>query len=336
MRFFRSSKITLGLDIGSHSVKAVQLLRESSSEIRLISLGLAEIDQNLKGPADGVLSAIKSAIKDFDLKKTPLITSLSGSSLVIKQVTFPTSSPKEIESSLKWEASRHIPIPLDRVELIYQIRKINKEEKNAEVLLAAVDKELLQNHLNLLNQIFLQPIIIDANPLALANAFLTLNPDNEDKNIAIIEIGASATTVTIFRKGDFFFTRDIPFGGNRFTREVQEIYHLDYPQAELFKKQENLDPNLMKPAFNNLLLEIRQSLLFYDTRTGNKGYEEIVFTGGGAKLRGLSSYLEENLNLPMVAFEPFENVKIDDNVLPDVLGKGKPQLGVAMGLALRG
>lgn len=337
MNFFRSSnKTAIGLDIGSHSVKAVQLLKEGPSSLRLLALGVAEIGQPRENHFETIIPAVNNALKDCNLKKTQLITSLGGSSVVIRQINFPSSSYKEIESSLKWEGSHHIPMPVDTVEMRFQIRKVSKDEKSSEVLLVAVNKALLQNHLTLLSEMQLEPHIIDVNPLALANAFLALTPNPEDKNIAIIGVGASTTTVTIFRKDGLFFTRDISLAGNRFTREIQSIYHLDYPQAELFKKEETIDQHQMQPVFNQLLSDIRQSLLFYDTRTGNNGYEEIILTGGGANLPGLSSYLEKNLSLPVIEFNPLNNLQMDEHLSGSDLTKVALQLGAAVGLALRG
>ena len=115
--------------------------------------------------------AITHALEDCDVGKVRLITSLGGSSAVIKQVSFPLVSEKEIESSLKWEANRHIPMPLDKVELAFHVRTVNKDENSSEVLLVAADKGLLRQHLDLLDEVELRPDIVDVGPLALANAF---------------------------------------------------------------------------------------------------------------------------------------------------------------------
>ena len=338
MKLFRSPVVALGLDIGSHTIKAVRLLKEGSSEIRLTGFSVSEIEQNfnLKNPFEATLACLTNVLQDFELKNTRVITSLSGHNLVIKHVSFPTASPQEIESSLPWEASKYIPLALDSVELKYQIKKINKEGKNSEVLLVAIDKECFQNHLNLLGRLNMQPWIIDANPLALTNAFLAFCRDKEEKNHVLIELGASSTTISIFRKRGFFFTRDISLGGNRFTQAIHENYQMDYSQAELFKKQGEISFEVTKPVFDKFLLEIRQSLLYYDTRTGNKGFEEIIITGGASQVVGLASFLQENLSLPVNYFRPLENIRIAEQVPFDGLKKRESQLGVAIGLALRG
>ena len=333
MKLFRSA-ITLGLDIGSRSVKAVQLLKDSNGP-RVISIGVAEIEPYSQNKIETIITAIKRIFKDNSFKKGQLVTALGGNSVVLKQVTFPSSSPKEIESALKWEASQYIPFPLDKVELRYQIRYSRKDQKSSEILLVAVDKVLLQNHLNLLNQINLHPKIIDVNPLALANAFLTLSGENEDNNIVMLDIGANTTILNIFRKDAFFFTRDISFGGDLFTREIQSRHNLDYTLAEPFKKEDKFDQPMMRPILNRLISELRQSLLFYDTRTNNLGYEKIILSGGGAQLPGLSHYLEENLKLPVIAFRPLKNIQIDKNMTEDDFESVESQIGVAMGLALR-
>jgi type IV pilus assembly protein PilM len=325
----------VGLDIGSHTVKAIQLLREKSSQIRLLSLGVAEIDKGTENQTESIPAAITKALEDCDLERVRLITALGGSSAVIKQVSFPLVSEKEIESSLKWEASRHIPVSLDNVELSFQVRSANKDENSSEVLLVAADKVMLRQHLDLLEEVELRPDIVDVSPLALANAFLTLSSEDEGKNIALIDIGASSTIISVFRRGGFFFTRDISIGGDTFTAEIQNIYRLEYPQAEVFKREEPVDLEQMKPVLDQLLLEIRQSLLFYDNKSGHKGYEDFFVTGGGAKLSGLSGYLEENLNLPVNDFRPLADIQVDNNVPEDTLETLESQLGVAMGLALR-
>jgi len=330
-----SKKTTLGLDIGSYSIKAIQLAKEDSSRYRVVSLRVTEIEKESENPHEAIITAIKNSLEGVNPKKTRLVTSLGGSSVLIKQVTFPSSSPKEIESSLKWEAPQYIPLPLDKIELKFQIRRVNEDGKSSEVLLVAVDKGALQRQLEFLKSAGVEPQIIDVNPLALANAFLTFSSKDEDKNVAMIDIGASSTIITIFRKGGFFFSRDISIGGDRFTREIQKTYRLEYLQAERFKKKEEVDLNLIKTVLDQLLLEIRQSLLFFDTRTGHQGYEEIIITGGGARLPGLISYLEKNLNLPIISFNPLSNLKMDFNLSEDEVEKIETQVGVAMGLALR-
>lgn len=336
MRLFRSSKTSVGLDIGSHTVKAIQLLKEKPSQIRLLSLGIAEIDKGSENRIESIPAAVTHALEECDVGKARLVTALGGSSAVIKQVSFPLVSEKEIESSLKWEASRHIPMPLDSVELSFQVRAVNKDEKSSEVLLVAADKVMLRQHLDLLDEIELRPDIIDVSPLALANAFLTFFSEDEEKNIAMIDIGAGSTIITIFRRGGFFFSRDISIGGDTFTREIQNIYHLEYPQAEIFKRKETVDLAQIKPVLDQLLLEIRQSLLFYDNKTGNKGYEDFIVTGGGARLPGLTTYLESNLNLPVNRFRPLSAIRIDENISVSTIEEVESQVGVAIGLALRG
>jgi type IV pilus assembly protein PilM len=338
LRVFRRPTVTLGLDIGSYNVKGVRLVKERASAIRLTGFSVAEVDQNLnlKNPFEATLSALAQVIKDFELKNTRVVTSLGGHNLVIKQVTFPTTASKEIESSLPWEAGKHIPFSSDSVEFACQVKKINKEGKTSEVLLAAVDKGYFQNHLDLLSRLNLQPWIIDVNPLALANAFLAFCRDNGEKNHVLIDLGASATTISIFQKGGFFFTRDISLGGKSFTQAMHENYKMDYSRAEAFKKEGKISFEVTKPVFDQFLLEIRQSLLYYDTRTGHKGFEEIIITGGTSQIVGLASFLQENLNLPVNCFRPLENIKIDEQVSFESLEKWESQLGVAIGLALRG
>ncbi|MBN2466656.1 MAG: type IV pilus assembly protein PilM [Deltaproteobacteria bacterium] len=316
-------------------MKAVHIARKGHTLIKLIEVGIAEIQKSSENPTNARISAIQTVLDSCNFTKGNVVTSVGGSSVVIKQVTFPTMSPKEIDSSLKWEAGQYIPLPGDEAEIKFQIRTADKVENRSEVLLVAVKKESLKDHLNLIRHFDFQPRIVDATPLALANAFLNSTANHEDKNIVLVEIGAGATVITIFRKGGFFLTRDISIGGDRFTGEVQAVYNLPYSEAEKAKKEKGFDLDLVKSVLDQLLLELRQSLLYYDTRTGNKGYHEIVVTGGGSRLTGLDSYLEDKFRIPVVDFNPFSAITGEDNS-PENLQALAPQLGVAMGLALRG
>jgi len=117
---------------------------------------------------------------------------------------------------------------------------------------------------------------------------------------------------------------------------MHENYKMDYSRAEAFKKEGKISFEVTKPVFDQFLLEIRQSLLYFDTRTGHKGFEEIIITGGASQIVGLASFLQENLNLPVNYFQPLKNIHIDEQVPLEALEKWESQLGVAIGLALRG
>ncbi|MDY6862110.1 MAG: type IV pilus assembly protein PilM [Thermodesulfobacteriota bacterium] len=346
--FLHSSKSCIGLDIGSHTVKAVQLIKKGASVPHVTSMGMAEIDTNIEQSGESTVSAVKSVLKDCDFQKTRLVTSLGGGLIIIKQTSLPISSHKEIEAYLKWEGSQYITLPMDSVVIKFQPRYLSSDKKSTEVLLVAADKNLFENHINFLSQIQLKPEVVDVNPLALANAYLALNPDNEDRNIVMLEVGAATTILNIFRKGGFFFTRDLSIAGNKFTLEVQNsrkvdsflpelsIDDIDFYQAEIHKREETLDLDIIKAVLNKLLLEIRQSLLFYDNKTGGRGFKEIILTGGGANLPGLSSFLSENLSIPITYFNPLEYVQIDNKIADDDLINKGTQFAIAVGLALRG
>jgi len=335
VRFFNNAQTTLGLDIGSHTVKAVVLRKKDHAQPQLIACGIAEIDRQHTSTTAAVKAAGESCLSHCNPKKYPLVTAVGGNSLIIKEIVFPSTPPKEIESALKWEAGRYIPVPGDSIVLKFQIKGVREDGKNADLLLAAVEKKLLQEHTDLLETLQLCPRIIDAVPLALANCYCSLSPQEADHNEAIIEIGATTSYLMLFRRQGQFFCRDIPFGGDRFTEGIQTYYQEDFLQAEQRKRTGDFEAEAIQPVCEQILHEIRQSLFYYDTKTGNKGFQMLKLSGGGAHVRGLNNYLEKMLSLPIVYFEPLQSVTVGDEVQPDCMHHAKGHLGVAIGLALR-
>jgi type IV pilus assembly protein PilM len=335
--FKGSSKISLGLDIGSHTVKAVQLEKNKEGN-RLLSYDIVEIsgfEQDFERV--NVAEAVKEILKGKNLEDTKLVTSVGGSQLVIRQIHFPLILPKELESSLRFEVSQHIPFPIDEVELKFQILSRNQSSKTMEVLLVAITRKTLEEHLQLVDQLELRPAIIDVNPLALMNCLLAKGDYKKEEAVVLLDIGAQITTLSIFREGLPYFTRDIMLAGNDFTRQLRDKKSLSFSQAEKLKKAGKWDLKLLEPILSQLVSEIQQSLLYFDKRTEGGRFERINLSGGSARTKGLESFLSDRLSLPVNIVSPFKNILMEGEYGPnEELNTCFPQLTLALGLALRG
>ncbi|MBN2373005.1 type IV pilus assembly protein PilM [bacterium] len=344
-----SEKKALGVDIGSYSLKYV-LVQKGIGGIKLLDYNIVDLHPEGGGDADGGMSpekALRSMVSGIDLDSTKVISSVSGPSVIVRHVQFPQMSEKELMSSLNWEARSYIPFPLDEINLDYQILPRKEKDRRLDVILVSVTKKLLRSHLDLLESAYIEPAIVDINPLSMINTYMMTCNDNEAKTIALLNMGAQSSSLSIYRIGSLFFTRDIRIGGNSFTKLVQSKFKISYAEAESIKKgaSGNDTPtektqdmqNIFKPLLDELILETRRSLIYYDNQTGKKGFSFIVLTGGGSLLNGLPETLESELDIPVQFLEPFRKLRLEGVVSPALLKKEiSERLSLSIGLALRG
>jgi len=332
-------KNTLGLDIGSHTLKAVEIrggLREQSlAFVGVIELALEAIAQE-QGMEEMRASSLHRILNRIDTRHTRIVTSVGGPSVVVRQIRMPLLPRKKFLSSLRWEVRRHIPF---KEEIVFdaQVLATDKKGKQMDVLVAVMIKEEMDAYLNLLSKVNIRPDVVDIGPLAIMNCLLKKNHIQDSQTIVVLEMGARCTNLSIFSKEDSFFNRCIPIAGNRFTQELQDRLGVSYQEAEVFKKGQETDIlHSIKHTVDLLITEIYQSLRYYKGQTKKDKLDKIVLAGGSARLTGLSSYIEKELNLPVEIFNPFEGLRIDERALSLSLLKNlAPQLSLAVGLAMR-
>jgi type IV pilus assembly protein PilM len=335
------SRKTLGLDIGSHSVKCVQLERRGAGNYRLLSVGACEIapggiDLEVD-PRQMTISAIRKAIEGINLKRTAIITAIGGVSTAIRQIELPFMSEKELASAIQWEARNYIPVDINDVELDYQIISTSKPSNKLDVILVSVIKDFVRYHVELLREIPIEPRIIDVNPLALVNA-VTFNEEIErDEFVVLMDIGDKNTTLSIYGEDGQYFVRNIMISGNDFTDDVIKGNGLSYADAEKFKRGEDAVGLIetIKPSLENLVREVRRSLTFYENQTKIRGFSTIILTGGSALLTGLGDYLSVELGLPLKILNPFQKINVEQASLLAPFENDLCKLALAVGLAIR-
>ncbi len=336
-----SSK-TLGLDIGSHSVKCVQLEKKGAAGYRLLSAGAFEIAPegiNLEeDPRKAIVSATRKAIEGITLRRTAIITAIGGVSTAIRQIELPFMTEKELTSAIKWEARNYIPFDINDVELDYQIINTSKASNRLDILLVSIIKDFVRYHLELLREIPIDPQIIDVNPLALANAVLFNEEVERDEFVVLMDIGDKNTTLSVYSEEGQYFVRNIMISGNDFTDDIMKGNGLSYTDAEKFKRSEDSAGLIetIKPSLDNLVREVRRSLTFYENQAKIKGFSKIFLTGGSAPLKGLDGYLSTELGLPIEILNPFRNITVEKASLLSPFGNDLCKLALAVGLAIRG
>jgi type IV pilus assembly protein PilM len=336
------SKRTMGLDIGSHSVKCVQLERRGAGVYRLLSVGASEIaPEGIDLEADPkkmTIAAIRKAIEGVNLRRTAIITSIGGVSTAIRQIELPFMTEKELASAIKWEARNYIPFDINDVELDYQIINTSKASNKLDIILVSVIKDFVRYHVEMLREIPIEPHVIDVNPLALVNAVMFNEEIQLDEFVVLMDVGDKNTTLSIYGEEGQYFVRNIMISGNDFTDDIMRGNGLSYADAEKFKKSEASDGLIetIKPSLDNLVREVRRSLTFYENQTKIKGFSTIILTGGSALLRGLDGYLSNELGLPVRRLNPFRKINVEQASLLAPFGDDLCKLALAVGLAIRG
>ncbi len=347
---FGKKKSVAGLDVGSSSVKIVELDGKMNN-LSLIGLGF----ENL--PADTVvdgqimeLNTVSEVIKNICLNHqidaSQVVTGVSGHSVIIKNIVLPPMSREELEESIDWHAEEHIPYDLSDVSLDYQVTVENSEA--TQVLIAAVKRERIDNIKQAIQLAGKQPVVIDVDTFALQNCYEVNYQPDDSQVVTLLNIGASTMNVNLVKGTRSLFTRDITVGGSQFTDVLQRNLGLSFQQAEAVKRgvmdsAEGVEEKAIEPLINDVTemvaMEIQKTFDFYRATTEDNEVvvQKILISGGGSKLSGLAEELSRRLELPVEVLDPFRNIKVDTRKFdPDYLSEIMPEMAVAVGLAIRG
>jgi type IV pilus assembly protein PilM len=347
---FGKKKSVAGLDVGSSSIKMVELDGKLNN-LSLVSLGFENLPDNTI--VDGqimelnvVSDVIQNVCTNHQITAGQVVTGVSGHSVIIKNIVLPPMSREELEESIDWHAEEHIPYDLSEVTLDYQVTAESGDA--TQVLIAACKRERIDNVKQAIQLAGKQPIVIDVDTFALQNCYeINYQPD-ESQVVTLLNIGASTMNVNIVKGTRSLFTRDITVGGSQFTDILQRSLGLSFQQAEAVKRgvvdpANGVDEKAIEPLISNVTevvaMEIQKTFDFYRATTddNNMVVQKILISGGGSKLSGLAEELSARLELPVEILDPFRNIKVDTRKFdPDYLSEIMPEMAVAVGLAVRG
>ncbi len=341
-------KELVGLDIGSSSIKAVQLQRVRNG-YRLAALGIAPVDpetivDGMIMDAGRVSDAIRRIFEENDIGLKEVAISVSGHSVIVKKIKVPRMSKAELRAGVAWEAEQHIPYSIKDVNLDFQIVGENRAGiGEMDVLLVAVKKEIVNDYLAVISAAGLEAAVVDVDAFALENAFTISQKVKPDEVVALVNIGAAVTTINVLQGGVSEFTRDSAMAGNRYTEALQKSLGLPYEQAEALKRGAPVAGHefaeagpIIEKVNAELAGEIQRSFDFFRSSAQVDAIHRMVLSGGSARLPALSSYLSHALGLPMAIANPFQDIIADFKKFdPEYLTFIAPQMAVGIGLALR-
>lgn len=340
-------KGSLGLDIGSSYIKAVQL-KEAKGSYELEMYHMQALPPELI--VDGsiidslrLVDSLKEMVKAAAIKTKNVVISISGhSSVIIKRISLPEMSAEELSESIKFEAEQYVPFDIEDVNLDFQIIGPKDEPGQMDVILVAVKKDIINEYISVVREAGLNPIVVDIDAFALENMYGVNYEIEPGRNIALLNIGASTINMSILKGGISVFTRDSSLGSNLHTEAIQREFNLSYENAEKLKRGEpveNASPedaqSAIEAASEELLSEIVRSFDYYRSTTLHEDISEVVLSGGCALIKNFTGMITERTGIGTRVAEPFRNIRIpkkfDSMVLEDVA----PIFAIAVGLALR-
>ena len=338
-------KPLVGLDIGSSSIKSVEL-KNTKQGYELVSFGLESLAQDTV--VDGaimdaplVAGAIGTIFDRQEIKTRMVATAVSGHSVIVKPVTLPVMSDEELYDRIQSEASQYIPFDISDVNLDYQL--LDSAESEMHVLLVAVKKDKILNHTNVLAQAGKTPMVVDIDAFALQNCYEVNYDPDPSQTVALLNIGASVMNINIVRGGAPLFTRDVSVGGNQYTDALQKELDLSYEDAERLKKGEAVAGvneehrgTILRSVSDILILEIQKTFDFFRATASGENIQRIYLAGGTARVPGLVDLLREEFALPVEELYPFRKIVINPGRHnEDQVRELAPRLAIAVGLALR-
>lgn len=337
---------SFGLDIGQSSIKAVWLGNDKGN---FVFRSCASIPTPAKGmvseaPIDQeeVANAIRKLT--FDAKLTPrsVDISLADHQVFTKVIDMPLLSDKELESAIMWEAEQYIPAQLATMTLDHQVlrRKVlmGTTEK-MQVLLVAAPKVLIERYQNVLEMAGLTITSIETEMLSVIRAVVT---DESFPPSVIINFGALSTSLAVVLDGTIVFTYAIPIGGVAINRAIALDFGFSDIQAEEYKKVYGITDKTLggkighaiEPILQSIVTEVRKALTFYTEKYKNQiQIQQIVLSGGTAKLPGIDIYFVKNIGIETVIANPWKTFNVL-NTPKDINDSGSEYI-IAFGLAMK-
>jgi len=350
MALFAKPKTIVGLDIGSSTVKAVEV-KPAGKGYKVTAFGTEPVppDAIVDGAIIDAGSVAEAIRRVFDgnkaFKAKDVCASLSGNAVIVKKITLPVMTENELAESIYWEAEQYIPFDIQDVNLDYQILDPGtgpNSRGSMDVLLVAAKKEKISDYTNVISQAGRTPVIVDVDAFALQNAFEVNYGLDAGRVVVLLNAGASAININILQGDQSVFTRDISMGGNAYTEAVQKELDLPFDSAEQLKKGIPVDGATFEEAqpvlhavTENVLLEIQKTFDFFKASASTDHIDRIMLSGGASRVDGFHQMVQERFNTPVEDFDPFRTVTWDAKKLGGEPADMAPSAAVAIGLALR-
>lgn len=345
--FLKTKKEIFGLDIGSHSVKLVEL-KKSRKDFKLKTFGIKPLpkDTIIDGALMDSISLVeilKSLITETKPSTKFVALSISGHGVIVKKINVPLITEEELANTIQWETEQYLPFGIQ--EVYYDFRILGEStdfQGQMDVLLVAAKKDIVDDYQNAVREAGLEPLIVDVDVFSIQNAYELNETAMENKVILLANLGASFSNVNIIKNGNSLFTRDISWGGNEITEEIQKRLGITFEEAESIKcgnMQEGVNLRELNDIINSeiekIISEMQKTIDFFYNTNPNDVIDKVVFFGGTSQLKSLVDTFKEKMGIAVEIGNPFNRISVDSSFWNRGLKNYAIQSAVAVGLALR-
>jgi type IV pilus assembly protein PilM len=358
---FAKKGVAGGLDLGCNTIKIVQLTSRREKEYEMASLVLGPTpamtikDGTIVDPR-ALGDNVKQLILNNKLNMTKVVGAVSGQSVVIRPINMTQMTERELQHAIKFEAERYLPYSVAEAQIKGTIlrKNIEGDEKSMEVLLVAAPNEMVKNTQDVIRFAGINPLAIDLEPFALVRSLqLSVDPEVFNQTIALINLGASSSSINIFKGGVLRHNRTIVVAGNSFTKAIGQSLNLSFEEADKIKKdkgvirvEKDATPvapttmrifNVIIPVLTELITEIQRSFDYYRSRYRGESVDIVILSGGTAKFKNIDAYISSELGVQCQIANPLKAINISNvpGYTPEELQELAPSLMVTMGLAMR-
>ena len=336
----------VGLDIGSRTIKAAEIIETKKGQV-LKKFGMTDIapglieEGTINDPED-VAESIRQLFKSYNIKQRNVALSIGGYSVIVKKINVQTMAEEQLQESIQFEAEQYIPFDISDVNLDFQILGPNENNPNQmNVFLVAAKKEMVNDYVNLANLAGLNPCIVDVEAFALQNIF-EVNYDTEDENIALIDIGASKTSLNILKGSSSVFMRDVSLGCGQINQKIISLINCSFEEADEIKfehQPDKISEEDMKEITSTIVsdwcTEIRRALDFFYSTYPDDQIKRIILSGGGGNIAEFRELLAAEASAAVETINPFGKFSVDDSLDSLFIKEIAPQAAICMGLAIR-
>ena len=344
----KSQPALVGVDISSTAVKLLQLSR-AGNRYRVEHYAVeplppnAVVEKNIVEP-EAVGEAIKRALARSGTRARHAAAAVAGSAVITKVIPMAADlEGDELEAQVELEAVNYVPYPIEEVNLDFEVLgPVPGSTESVQILLAASRAENVEVRASALEMGGLTPKVMDVEAFAIENAFGLLVDQlsaPKDGLVALIDSGATMTTLNVLRNGRSLYSREQVFGGKQLTDEVMRRYSLSYEEAGLAKRQGGLpdtyEPEVLEPFKEAMVQQVSRLLQFFYAGSEFNRVDRIVLAGGTAATPGVAPMVEEQLGVPTTVANPLAHMTLGPRVQAAALAQDAPSLMIAAGLALR-
>lgn len=340
----------VGLDISATSVKLLEL-KSVKKGLKVLSYTVEPLpanavnEKNLQD-VEAVGDAIRRAVKRSGTRTKAAAVAVPSAMVITKIIQMPAELKEhDMEAQIQLEADQYIPYSLEEVNLDFHVMG---ESENAphmvDVLLAASRSENVEDRTAAAEIGGLNVRVVDVEPYTMESAFKMIShqlpSDGDEQTVAILDIGASMTSLCVLRDKKLIYTREQPFGGKQLTEEIMRRYGLSYEDAGRVKRvgglPDNYEPEVLEPFRDLMVQQANRFLQFFFSADKNDYVDQIVLAGGSTGVPGVAELIQERIGTPTLIADPFANVSIGSDIPAQRLRDDGPAMMISCGLALRG